>query len=341
MQQTVIKFTDREITSRGGISILKKMIDPSGFAAYPDTLPLPEQGSNRAYPPLQQLFLLFTSSIRCGAERFAHMDITRPDTGLQRLYGRERLPEHRAFERYFRKFDISVTHAVFGGLYRRFFNSLKFDNFTPDIDLPVMTRYGEQQGTVKGYSKHKPGRRSRHPVMAFVSEIGMAANFWLRSGDAHTANNFKAFLEATLLFLKDGKTGLLRLDSGFYGKDIFEYLEEENRKTDYITAVPVYVTIQRKIAAQKAWPGIERGMEITGFDCQTREWSNPCRMTAARQKVDRRPQAPGKQLSLFEDDIEINGYRHTCYVAALKFGAADVWRLYRGRCRLRKPHQGT
>ena len=115
------------------------MTDASGFAGYPDILPLPEPVSGRCYPP-RHLFLLFTSSIRCGAERFAHMDITRPDTGLQRLYGRERLPEHRAFERYFRKFDISVTHAVFGGLYRRFFNSLKFDSFTPDTDSSVMTR---------------------------------------------------------------------------------------------------------------------------------------------------------------------------------------------------------
>ena len=67
MQKTVIEFIDREITSRGGISILKKMIDPSGFSAYPDTLPLPEQGSNRGYPH-QQLFLLFYEQymVLCG-----------------------------------------------------------------------------------------------------------------------------------------------------------------------------------------------------------------------------------------------------------------------------------
>ena len=306
------------------------MIDLSGFAGYLDTLPLPEQMSNRGYPP-QQLFLLFMSSIWCGAERFAHMDITRLDTSLQRLYGWERMPEHKAFERYFRKFDIPTTHAVFGGLYRWFFNSLRFDNYTLDIDSSVMTRYGEQQGSAKGYNKHKPGRKSHHPIMAFVSEIEMIANFWLRSGDAHTANNFKAFLEETLLFLKDKKIGLLRLDSGFYSKDIFEYLEEENRKIDYITAVPMYVTIQRKIAAQKAWLNIDKGIEITEFDYQAQEWSKPRRMIAVRQKVNRRPQAPGKQLSLFEDDIEINGYRYSCYVTTLKFGAADVWRLYRGR----------
>ncbi len=39
----------------------------------------------------------------------------------------------------------------------------------------------------------------------------------------------------------------------------------------------------------------------------------------------------GKQLSLFADDVEIGGYRYTCYVTSLGIGAADVWRQYRGR----------
>jgi len=50
------------------------------------------------------------------------------------------MPEHKAFERYFWKFDIPTCHTVFGGLYRWFFNNLKFDNFTLDIDSSVFTR---------------------------------------------------------------------------------------------------------------------------------------------------------------------------------------------------------
>jgi hypothetical protein len=225
------------------------------------------------------------------------MDITRLDTSLQRLYGWKRMPEHKAFERYFRKFDIPATHAVFGGLYRWFFNRLKFDNFTLDIDSSVMTGYGQQQGSAKGYNKHKPGRKSQHPIMAFVAEIERVANFWLRSGDAHTANNFKAFLEETF----------------------------------YITAVPMYLTVQRKIVAQNTWLSTGTGIEITEFEYQAQDWKKPRRMIAVRQKMATRPQAPGKPLSLFEEDMEINGYRYACYVTTLKFGAADVWRLYRGR----------
>jgi hypothetical protein len=34
---------------------------------------------------------------------------------------------------------------------------------------------------------------------------------------------------------------------------------------------------------------------------------------------------------LFEENIELNGYRYTCHITSLKLSAADVRRLYRGR----------
>ena len=253
------------------------MIDQSGFASYLESLPLPEQGSNRGYPPVQ-LFLQFMSGVWCGADRYAHLDIARLDRSLQHLYGWKKMPEHKAFERYFRKFDIPTCYEVFGNLYRWLFNNLKFDNFTLDIDSSVITRYGEQEGSAKGYNRHKPGRKSQHPLLAFVADIEMVANFWLRSGDAYTANNFKAFLEETLCFLRDKKIGLLRLDSGFYDKAIFDYLETRDTPIDYIAAVPMYGTIQRKIAAQRTWLKIEDGIEITEFEYQAQDWEKPRRM---------------------------------------------------------------
>ena len=309
---------------------MKKMMDQSGFVTYLESLPLPEQGSNRGYPPVQ-LFLQFMSTLWCGADRYSHLDIMRLDRSLQRLYEWERMPEHKAFERYFRKFDISTNQIVFGSLYRWFFSNLKFDNFTLDIDSSVITRYGDQEGSAKGYNRHKPGRKSQHPLLAFVADIEMVANFWLRSGDAHTSNNFKAFLEETLLFLQDKKIGLLRLDSGFYSGEIFDYLETRESPIDYIVAVPMYVTIQRKIISQKTWLKIDDGIEITEFEYQANGWKKSRRMIAVRQKITQRPKATGKQLTLFADDYEIRDYRYTCYITSLKFGASDVWRLYRQR----------
>lgn len=325
-----IEFVDKEITAYGGLAILKKMMSTSGFIDVLERLPLPLQGSNRGYPPVQ-LFVQFMSSVWCGANRYSHLDVVRFDKSIQQMFRWQSMPEHKAFQRYFNKFDIPTSFAVFGGLYRWFFNHLKFDNFTLDIDSSVLTRYGEQDGAKKGYNKHKPGRKSQHPIIAFVSDIEMVANFWLRSGDAHTANNFKAFLEETLSFFDNKKIGLLRLDSGFYDKSIFGYLEQQDINTDYIVAVPMYVTIQRKIASQRAWLKLDDGIEIAEFEYKAQDWENPGRMVAVRQKISKRPQAVGKQLSLFQDECELNGYRYTCYVTTLKLSAADVWRLYRGR----------
>ena len=76
---------------------------------------------------------------------------------------------------------------------------------------------------------------------------------------------------------------------------------------------------------------IENGIEITEFAYQGEDWEKPRRMVAVRQKIEIRPKATGKQLKLFEDDIEINGYRYSCYITSLKLSPADIWRLYRQR----------
>ena len=67
------------------------------------------------------------------------------------------------------------------------------------------------------------------------------------------------------------------------------------------------------------------------FTYQAPEWSAARRIITVRQKIEQRPDAVGKQLSLFNDMLDYNGYRYTCYITSLTLGAAEVWRLYRGR----------
>ena len=158
------------------------------------------------------------------------MEVTHQDKIIQDIFGWEWMPGHREFQRYLGKFIQSVNQEVFTGLYQWFFSNLKFDNYALDIDSTIMTRYGEQEGSKRGYNPKKPGRKSHHPLPAFISESKMVANFWLRPGNSYTTNNFVGFLEDTLEKLNGKKIGLLRLDSGFYGEETFNYLENKPRK---------------------------------------------------------------------------------------------------------------
>ncbi|MCA4894187.1 MAG: hypothetical protein ING84_04180 [Cytophagales bacterium] len=69
-----------------------------------------------------------------------------------------------------------MNHQIFIELYTWFFEHVQFDNYTLDMDSSAITRYGEQEGSKKGYNPKKPGRGSHHPLFAFVNDIRMVAN---------------------------------------------------------------------------------------------------------------------------------------------------------------------
>lgn len=330
MGELKIAYTDKEITAYGGIALLQKMMDKMAFTDFLEHTPLPQPGSNRGYDPVQ-IVLQFIISIWCGANRYEHLEVTRFDGVLQGLFGWERMAGHRAFVRFFQKFTMETNDQVFGRFYQWFFQHLQFKNFTLDLDSSVLTRYGDQQGAARGYNAKKRGRKSQHPLMAFVADVQMVANFWLRSGDAHSANNFEAFLLQTLHHLQDKQIGLLRADSGFYAQKIFTLLEQPSRPISYIISCPMYVTIQRHIQSQKTWMKLDEGIEICDTWYQSPSWDAPRRLVIVRQKITVRPKATGKVLRLFEDDEIIGGYRHSAYVTSLTLPSPEVWRLYRGR----------
>ena len=298
MSGLTIEFTDKEITPWGGISILQKMMDKMSFTDFLNTTPLPQQGSNRGYDPVQ-IILWFIISIWCGATRYEDLEVTRFDGVLQKLFVWDKMAGHRAFVRYFKKFTMETNISVFCRFYQWFFDNLVFDNFTLDLDSSVLIRYGQQQGAAVGYNPTKRGRKSPHPLIAFVADVEMVANFWLRSGDSSSANNFEAFLLQTLSHLQNKKIGLLRADSGFYSQKIFTLLEAQATPISYIISCPMYVTVQRKIQNQQAWITLDEGIEIAETTYQSPTWDAPRRLVMVRQKISERPKAADKTLSLF------------------------------------------
>jgi hypothetical protein len=222
-----------------------------------------------------------------------------------------------------------MNQTIFDHFYRWFFSQLRFDRFTLDFDSSILTRYGQQEGAVKGYNPQKPGRASHHPLMAFVADSWMVANFWLRRGDSHAANNFVSFLEDTLDKLQGKQVGLVRLDSGFYDQDVFEALE--SHELSYIVAARFYQPIQRAISHQRTWLKLDEGIEVAETVYQSPVWKKARRMIMVRQRIDHHPHCTGKTLRLFSDEGIYQQYRYSCYITNLTLSAADVWRLYRQR----------
>ena len=323
-----LRFTDKEITAWGGMGLMKRMLDHLHFDQALQASGLPQPGSNRGYRP-EQLITQFMLSVWCGANRFEHGEVTRHDPVLGRLFGFSRMANFKAVMRLFRKFTQATNEHVFGHLYRWFFTQIAVDGLTLDLDSTVMTRYGTQEGAVRGYNPTKPGRPSHHPLMAFVADTRMIANCWLRPGNTQSAHNVRGFLDSTLDRLGDKQVALLRADSGFSDQAFLQDLE--HKKLHHVIALRLNQPLQRALVESSGWWMLDDGIDLVSITYQAPSWSRPRRVVGIRQHIDKRVNPKGKTLSLWASDPQWGRYRFAALVTDLTLPAVEIWRLYRGR----------
>jgi hypothetical protein len=318
-----IEYSDKQVTPFGGMSLMKRFIDQTGIRDYLSTLDLPQPGSNRGYCPTQ-IIESFWLGIWTGASRYIHCDWLRYDKVLQSIFGWEQMPSQSTYSRFFGKFSQKRNTEVFPSLQHWFFDRINVDNITIDFDSTVITRYGEQEGSAKGYNPNKRGRNSHHPLMAFVSQTRMVANAWLRPGNTADSSSCKTFMQETFdQVLKDKKIGLVRADSGFYTEELLSYLEGENHK--YIMAVKMYPNVKSSVYGLEDWVSLTKGIELNQMFFKP-ENGKLRRYIVVRKQEDIRPKAGGKLL--FED---LPGYRYSCYVTNLDLPLDQIWNIYNTR----------
>ena len=350
MRDFELQFSDKLITPWGGMALIKRMLDHLDFDRALLAAGLPQPGSNRGYRP-EQLIVQMMLSVWCGGNRFEHAEVTRFDRVLGSIFGIHRMANFKAITRLFGRCTQTLNDRVFGSLYRWLFEQLHVGRITLDLDSTVITRFGEQQeGGARGYNPSKPGRRSHHPLMAFVAEVRMVANVWLRPGNTGSANNVIGFLHATRAHLAGKAIGLLRADSGFCEDAFLTHLEGE--RINYVIALKLNQPLQRALvrAAQitqalsaagtqarpvtpppLGWWALDEGLELAELVYQAPSWQAPRRIIAIRQHIKQRANAKGKTLSLFADDEAIGQWRYSALVTDLNLPALQIWRLYRGR----------
>jgi hypothetical protein len=318
-----IEYSDKKVTPFGGMSLMKRFIDQTGIRDFLRTISLPTPESNRGYDP-RHILESFWLGIWTGASRYIHCDWLRYDKALHSIFGWDQMPSQSTYSRFFGKFSQQRNTEVFPALQHWFFDQLNVDNITVDFDSTVITRYGDQQGSAKGYNPNKRGRNSHHPLMAFVSQTRMVANAWLRPGNTADSSSCKSFMEETFKeALKGKKVGLVRADSGFYTEELLSYLESES--LNYIMAARMYPNVKSAVWGLKEWVSLTKGIELNEM-MFSHENGKKRRYIIVKKQVDIRPKAGGKLL--FE---ELPGFRYSCFVTNLDLPLDQVWNVYNTR----------
>lgn len=321
------EYTEKNISAWGGMRLMKEVLNKSGVREKLKELDLPKPGSNSGYKAID-IIESFMVCVWLGGVRFSHTAFVRFDEVLKEIFGWKRVASISTYTRFFRKFSNKRNNEVYPELNRWFFAQIPIKKYTMDVDSTVVTRYGDQQGAKVGYNPKKPGRNSHHPLIAFVSELRMVANAWLRPGNVASSSNVFEFLKESIEILKDKQIGLLRADSGFFGRKFFEFLEA--RVINYIIACKMFSTLKNQIKELGNWISVDKGLEITEFDFRANNWLGKSRrMIVVRQSVKHKPKALGK--TLFPELEELSEYRYQCYATNLDLPVTSIWQLYKGR----------
>jgi hypothetical protein len=326
-------YTDKLVTPWGGMKEMKMLIDKTGISKKLRSLGLPESKSNNRIDPVS-IVESFWVSVWMGCFRFSHTAVVKVDGVLCEIFGWQRVASGTTFGRFFKKFTPSMNHHVFIELYSWFFEQLQFDNYTLDVDSSVITRYGDQEGSKRGYNPTKPGRGSHHPLFAFVNDIRMVANCWNRSGNTGSSSNCIHFLEETFAILKNKTVGLFRADSGFCSSAILDFIESKN--IAYVMACKLYANLQVTIYGITQWTPLGQGLWISEINYQQGGWGKPRRIVVIKQSEEIRARATGKKLkTLFSSvgmvDEKVYRKRYHAFVTNQTLPAQEIWEQYKRR----------
>jgi hypothetical protein len=325
----VLDETAKAVTPFGGLASLIAFLGQIGFAEQIQAaLPFPPPKSDNAIP-LAHTFTAFVVSVVTGARRFAHTQWLRADRALQALLGMERFPGDDTIRNFFGRFTQAHIQSFCRPLWKWSLEKLNVprQGFHLDLDSTVFQRSGQQEGAAKGYNPQRRGRGSHHPLLAVLDEAPFILHGWLRSGNTVASGGAVEFLREALALLPAGmKIACLRADSGFFEKELVEFVEE--RGTPYIVVARMSHRIREKCVAIKEWRPVDDNYAVAEFQARLMGWNKALRFVAVREQIREQKEASGRKL------LEVPGYTFRVWATNRTEDPLEVWRAYNGRARV-------
>ena len=223
-----IRNTNKHLTSSAGLSLLHRFWQQLGGEAWIDSQLGSLKAVNSVYSVGRIVTVLLMSVIQ-GAKHVSHILQLSHDQGLRKLWDWVCFPVETTVVRTLNLFGQSQIVKIADlnqHLRQKVWNRKWLGKITLDLDSTVKTVYGHQEGAEKGYNHVHPGKRSYHPLVAFIAETGEALLGWLRPGDTYSANGSLEFIKEALARLpKQVWKVVIRADSAFFSHDFLCYLE--------------------------------------------------------------------------------------------------------------------
>lgn len=315
-----VEYTSKPVSGWGGLApfgrLVRRLRVRELLAAA-----LPDGRTSKNLRAVVDMTMQLLVTVLIGGNRFEHVERIRCDEVIKRIFEVGKFASASSITRYFGNFLRSQSEHLQWTLNALIYRTIENTADVLDLDSTTFIRWGEQEGSQKGYCPRRPGMRSHHPLLAMLSRTKLIVHVWLRAGAASTHRGACEFLSELLAALPSTfRIEAVRADSGFHNHEFLSLLELHN--------LP-YVIAMRISRGFKAW-------------CARREgWQRVSRKVSVAQDVYASPKKRvGRRVIIIRTQVEcttdgtlfpIIKYEYSALVTTLPLDACAVIAFYHGR----------
>ena len=292
------------------------------------------------------LLMASLASILAGAPRLYDMNTLRYDKGLAAALGLEQLPEEGNMRKKLAQAtaeELKAMEEVNSYLFEKTNRTEDKITVGVDLDTTVVTVYGKQEGSAKGYNPKKPGRPSYQIAVAFLANNGDAIAAELRPGDTVASTDFEQFWQKVSDRLpSDAEVAVVRMDKGYFGDPVLRFLESQPN-VQYVCGAPARPELVSWAQTQLQFRPVAESEPDEESDVRYsiaegmfafRKWQKPRRFVVVRKETPNPDHAP-RQVDLFGEPLEPPfHYEYSFYVTTFtpeQLDTEGVWHFYNGR----------
>jgi len=282
----------------------------------------------RNYHPAD-IFLTHIFSIVAGIGRIENTQSLYHNGLIPPLLGFTDFPHRNTLREFLQRFNaahLKSLQSAHDTLRSKLFHHLQL-GYTAivDTDTTPLTVFGHQQETASGYNPKYHGKPSYSPLLSSEGTTGLSLGIMLRPGNFHSSEGALDFLKIILQKLPSSIAATrvrLRLDGGFYDKDIIHFLDKEEYR--YIISAKMTRPLRIKMASA-SYHQFAPGWEAAQFSYTPFRWDQSHQFIAIRRPIEIEAE---KQQQLFT--FKRYSY-HNTLVTNLTLTPEAIYRSYRKR----------
>lgn len=327
-----IVFTEEKLSAYGGLEILRRYLDRSGF-----TRRLQNVFSIRRFDGDYGSFriaLALIGMLLIGGRRLRHLPMLERDPVFVRFTRLQQLPTDRTISRTLQETTSAVRDRLSGLLREVAYDTLRrtaLSRLTLELDGTVLRTGITVDGAERGFNPHHPKDKSYYPLTAHVAQTGQLLAVENRPGnvaDGDGAAALLAFLVSDLREQLAVRHLEVRLDGAYFRREILDFLE--TARIEYALKVPLFdwLGLREEIRKRRRWKRVGPGMQGFFTQVTVRKWKLKLRVAIYRKHVSHASRK-NFQLDLFHPDD--GHYEYSAVATNKRARLRSLWDFMAGR----------